>query len=261
MDRIVDIQFARLNASGQNTAHEIIAVEQSGEEAERRFRIEARRGYVVDDQLEQRFEIAVAGVLVIAGITIAARSPQAGEIELVVIGIERSEEVEDFVENFLGTRIAAVDLVDHNDRTQTEGECLAGNELGLRHRAFGAVYQQDHAIDHRKDTLDLGAEVGVARGIDDIDALAVPLDAGALCKDRDPAFFFQVVRIHRAFFHALVFAEGAGLAEKLIDKSGLAMVDVGDDRHVAQVAGHEVCFRLGCRSVNAQWHCLFRSRP
>ena len=37
-------------------------------------------------------------MLVVAGVAIAARSPQAGEIELVVIGIERSEEVDERVE-------------------------------------------------------------------------------------------------------------------------------------------------------------------
>src|SRR3546814_14455283 len=40
--------------------------------------------------------------------------------------------------------------------------------------------------------------------------------------------------MHVALFHALVVAEGAGLAEKLVDKRRLAMIDVGDDRHVAE---------------------------
>jgi hypothetical protein len=34
--------------------------------------------------------------------------------------------------------------------------------------------------------------------------------------------------------HALVVAEGAGLAEQLVDERRLAMIDVGDDRHVAE---------------------------
>ena len=47
--------------------------------------------------------------------------------------------------------------------------------------------------------------------------------------------FFEVVRIHCPFLHALVVAEGAGLAEELVDKRRFAVVDVGDDRHVAEV--------------------------
>ncbi len=120
---------------------------------------------------------------------------------------------------------------------QAEAERLAGDELGLRHRAFGRVDQQDHAVDHAEDPLDLGAEVGVARGVDDVDPVAVPLDRGALGEDGDPALLFQVVGIHGPFLHALILAESAGLAEQLVDKRGLAVVDVGDDRHVAEAHG------------------------
>ena len=142
-------------------------------------------------------------------------------------------------EHFLGAAVLAVDLVDHDDRLESQRERLAGDELGLRHRPFGAVDQQDHPIDHRQDALDLAAEIGVAGGIDDVDVgggavVVVPLDAGALGQDGDPALFFEVVRIHRPLFDALVVAEGAGLAEQLIDERGLAVVDVGDDRDIAQ---------------------------
>ena len=42
------------------------------------------------------------------------------------------------------------------------GQGLGEHELGLRHRAFGGVDQQEHAVDHAEDALDLAAEVGVA---------------------------------------------------------------------------------------------------
>ena len=63
----------------------------------------------------------------------------------------------------------------------------------------------------------------------------LPLDRGAFGEDGDPALFLEVVRIHRPLLDALVVAEGAGLAEQLVDERGLAMIDVGDDRHVAQI--------------------------
>ena len=61
-----------------------------------------------------------------------------------------------------------------------------------------------------------------------------PFDAGAFGEDGDPALLFEVVRIHRPLLHALIVAEGAGLAEQLVDQGGLAVIDVGDDRHVAE---------------------------
>ena len=53
---------------------------------------------------------------------------------------------------------------------QAQRQRLAGHELGLRHRAFGRIDQQDDAVDHRQDALDLAAEIGVAGRVDDVDA-------------------------------------------------------------------------------------------
>jgi hypothetical protein len=79
----------------------------------------------------------------------------------------------------------------------------------------------------------------VAGGVDDIDARALPLHARALGENGDAAFLFEVVRIHGAFLDALIVAEGAGLAEQLVDKGGLAVVDVRNDSHVPKSVGVE----------------------
>ena len=193
--------------------------------------------HVADDGLEQRRQVAVADVVGEAGIAGAAAGVERREVELLVIGLEVEEQLEHFVEHFGGARVGAVDLVDDDDRLEAEAERLAGDELGLRHRAFGGVDQQDHAVDHREDALDLGAEIGVAGRVDDVDVRGARCHStdGALGEDGDPALFLEVVRIHRPLLDALVVAEGAGLAEQLVDERGLAVVDVGDDRHVAKV--------------------------
>ena len=112
---------------------------------------------------------------------------------------------------------------------------LRDHELGLRHRPFGRVDEHDRAVHHAQDALDLAAEIGVAGGVDDVDAGVLPDDRGRLGQDGDAALLLEIVRIHRALFHALVFAEAAGLLEQLVDEGRLAMVDVGDDGDVAQL--------------------------
>ncbi len=112
-------------------------------------------------------------------------------------------------------------------------KCLADHELGLGHRAFGGVDEDDRAVHHVQDALDLAAEIGVAGGIDDVDAGVLPDDRGRLGQDGDAALFFELVRIHDTLSDALVFAVGTGLLQKLVDKGRFAMVDVGDDRHIA----------------------------
>ena len=132
-------------------------------------------------------------------------------------------------------RVRPVDLVDHDDRLEADLERLADHELGLRHRSFRRIDQHDRRIDHRQDALDLAAEIGVAGGVDDVDAVVLPVDRGRLGEDGDAALLLEVVRVHRAFGDALVLAERAGLFQKLVDQRGLAMVDVRDDRDIAKV--------------------------
>ena len=137
--------------------------------------------------------------------------------------------------------VGAVDLVDHNDRVQAARQRLADHELGLRQHAFGRVYQHDGAVHHVQDAFDLAAEIRVAGGVDDVDAGAAPDHRGTLGEDGDAALALQDVAVERALGHHLVVTERAGLAEELVDQGGLAVVDMGDDRDVANLHGG-----LGC---------------
>jgi hypothetical protein len=73
------------------------------------------------------------------------------------------------------------------------------------------------------------------------------VDRGVLREDRDAALALEVHRVHHAGLRLVVVRalalgapEGSGLAEEGVDQGGLAVVDVGDDCHVAQVVagGH-----------------------
>src|SRR5690606_12601686 len=139
MDRLVDLDRARLDAPGEDAPDEIVAVEQCREKGEGTIFIEPRRGNVVHDRLEQGLKRALARFGVGRGIAAAARGIEDREIELLVIGLERQEELEYLVKDFGGARVAAVDLVDDHDGLEAERERLAGHELGLRHRSFGSI--------------------------------------------------------------------------------------------------------------------------
>ena len=56
-------------------------------------------------------------------------------------------------------------------------ERLRDDELRLRHRPFGGVDQHDGAVHHVEDALDLAAEIGMARRVDDVDARVLPEEA------------------------------------------------------------------------------------
>ena len=131
-----------------------------------------------------------------------------------------------------------VDLVDHHDGLEPEGQRLAGDEARLRHRTLDRIHQQQHPVDHRQHALDLAAEVGVPGGVDDVDARAAVLDGAVLGEDGDATLALDVVRIHDALAHALMRGEGAGLLEQAVHEGRLAVVDVRDDGDVADRAVH-----------------------
>ena len=114
-------------------------------------------------------------------------------------------------------------------------ERLAQHEAGLRQRALGRVDEQQHAVDHRQPALDLAAEVRVPGRVDDVELRVAVLDRGVLGEDRDALLALEVHRVHDAVVDVLVGAEGAGLPQHRVDQRRLAVVDVGDDRDVAQV--------------------------
>ena len=139
------------------------------------------------------------------------------------------------VDDLAGPRVRLVDLVDADDRLQPDLQRLADDELGLRHRPFGRVDQHDRAVDHRQDPLDLAAEIGVAGGVDDVDADVLPDHRGRLGENGDAALALEVVRIHHPLGDALVVAERARLLQEAVDQRRLAVVDVGDDGDVAKL--------------------------
>ncbi len=193
------------------------------------------RRHVLQDGVEQRCQVGADLALLERRPAVQAGGEDDREVELRLGGVQLVEQVEGGVDHVVGPRTGAVDLVDHDDRLEAERQRLLGDEARLRHRAFDRIDQQQHAVDHRQHAFDLAAEVGVARGVDDVDVRALPLDGAVLGQDGDAAFAFEVVAVHHALGDLLVLAEGAALAQQLVDQRGLAMVDVGDDGDVADL--------------------------
>ena len=154
-------------------------------------------------------------------------------------------------ENLVGAGVGTVDLVDDDDGSQVVGEGLAQDELGLRHGAFEGVDQQQSAIGHGEGALDFAAEVGVARGVDDVDLVVAVGQGDVLGEDGDAPLALQVVGVEDAVAQELAGSELAGLPQHRVDQGRLAVVDVGNDCYVADVVasghGHSVKVRGGGR--------------
>ena len=189
-------------------------------------------------QVEQRLQVLALDALL-------ERSPAGPrvrvddrELDLLLVGVEVEEQLVDLVDHLGDPRVGPVDLVHDEDHGQPGLERLAQHEPRLRQRPLGGVDQQQHAVDHRQPALHLAAEVGVARRVDDVQLHAPVADGRVLGEDRDALLALEVHRVHHALGDVLVLAERAGLPQHRVHERGLAVVDVGDDRHVSEVFGH-----------------------
>ena len=193
------------------------------------------RRHVVQDRVEQRGEVAADDVRLGRRPAVQPRRVDHREVELGLGRVQLVEQVEGRVDDVVDPRPGPVDLVDDDDRLQPQRQRLLRHEPRLRHRPLERVDQQADRVDHLEHALDLAAEVGVARRVNDVDARPLPGDRGELGQDGDAALALEVVRIHRAVGDHLARPELPRLAQEAVDQRRLAVIDVGDDGDVADV--------------------------
>ncbi|MNC08308.1 hypothetical protein D3C75_558890 [compost metagenome] len=104
-----------------------------------------------------------------AGCAVQCGSIHNREFQLIITGFQLNEQIQDFIDNFLRTGCRTVNLVHHNDRRQVLLQRFAQNEFRLRHAAFISIYNQQYTVNHLHDPFHFTAEVGVSRGIYNVD--------------------------------------------------------------------------------------------
>ncbi len=191
-----------------------------------------RRGDVLYDRVEQGREIDRRDLHVHCRHTFARGRVHNRRVELGLVRLELDQQVEHFVVDAHRVRAGSVDLVDHDDRRAVERQSLPEDEARLGHGPIERIDDEQHAIHHAEDALHLAAEVGVARGVDDVDLRPFPPDRGVLREDSDAALALERVGIHDALHHDLVLAECSCLPEHFVHEGSLAVIDVRDDRDV-----------------------------
>jgi hypothetical protein len=131
------------------------------------------------------------------------------------------------------------------------------HEARLRQGPLRRVDQQHDAVDHRQRSLDLAAEIGVARRVHDVDQEILVVDCRILRENRDPTLALQIGVVHRALGDALVVPKRPALMQQRIDQRGLAVIDVGDDGDIPSMrVGHAAVGRGRRRAVGAGGHLV-----
>ncbi len=273
-DLLALAQHALLDPEQREAAQERRGVQVGDVGLQRRALVVLRGRDGLQDRLEQRLEVLAVGERPVGGLLHAGDARLARRVDdrevqrvLAVAVVEQvHEQLVGLVDDLGDPGVAAVDLVDDQDHRHVGVERLAEDEPGLGERALGRVDQQHDPVDHRQPALDLAAEVGVTGGVDDVDRhrLAAAggtgvVDRGVLREDGDPLLALEVAGVHHPLREALglVGGERSRLVQHRVDERRLAVVDVRDDRDVAEVGtgGH------GGAGVFREGNWVGRSHP
>ena len=132
-----------------------------------------------------------------------------------------------------------VDLVDEEQRRDVEP--LEGPEeerrLGLD--TLDRRDDEDGAVEDAEDAFDLGDEVGVAGGVDEVDREIAHEERGDRGSDRDAALALELERVGLggAGVDAAEVVDRAGDEEESLAEGGLTGVDVGEDSEIERTHG------------------------
>ena len=131
----------------------------------------------------------------------------------------------------------AVHLVDVGDPRNVVLVGLAPDGLGLRLDAGHGVEQRDRAVQDAEAALDLDGEVDVARRVEDVDPVAVPLAGSGGGGDRDAALLLLLHPVHdgSALVDLAHLVGAARVVEDSLCGRRLTGIDVGHDADVARL--------------------------
>ncbi len=153
-------------------------------------------------------------------------------------GVRRAaDQVADLARDPLGLSPRQVDLVQDRDQLEPGLDCGIGVGDGLRFDPLGGVDHQQRSLARGEAARDLVGEVDVARGVDQMQVVLLAVvgrvgDPHGLGLDRDSALALEVHRVEH-LGHVLARVDRPGELEDAVRERRLAVVDVGDDREVA----------------------------
>ena len=249
---VAAVDGAGVDAADADATDVLGVVDGDALHGERSVDVHVGGGKLVDDHVEHREHVHVAVIGVQAREAVDRGGVDHvlhGKLKLVIRGAKVGHEVEGVVHHGLGARTVTVDLVDHDHHGKARVDGVAQDEARLGHGALGGVDEQQSAVRHAQDALDLAAEVGVTGGVDDVDLHALVLDGDVLGQDGDAALALLVVGVEHALLNLLVLAERVRCPEHLVDQRGLAVVDVRNDGDVPDVLLAHMSLSLCCSRI------------
>jgi hypothetical protein len=155
--------------------------------------------------------------------------------------VEKPDELSDFGSHFLRVSAGKIDLVDDGDDCQI----LLESEIDVRHRLrldpLRRIDDEKRTLARGKAAAHLVREIDVPRRIDQVELVRFAVSgrvahAHGARFDGDALFPLEIHRVEKLGFH-LALGDGIRLFQQPIGEGRFTVVDVRDDRKIANLCG------------------------
>ncbi len=176
----------------------VIVVRQIHRQHLKRLRnINNRSRDIFNNLIEQRLNRGHLGKIRLkASLALHARSIHHRKIRLLITGAQLNEKIKGLIQSPLGTRTRLINFIYHHDGFVAGLNRFPQYELGLRHRTFFRVHDQQYAVYHAHNSLYLAAKIGVTRGVYDINFQILITYRGVFRQNSNTALTLQFIRVH-----------------------------------------------------------------
>ena len=129
-----------------------------------------------------------------------------------------------------------VHLVDERQPGNVEAVGLAPDRLRLRLHPGDPAEDHNRPVEHAQRALDLDCEVHVARGVDQMQLVVPPFEAGGRRGDGDAALalLWHPVHLGLAVVHLPDLVDPSGVEQESLADGGLARIDMRDHADVSR---------------------------
>ncbi|TKW57868.1 hypothetical protein CTA1_8343 [Colletotrichum tanaceti] len=167
---------------------------------------------------------------------------------------------------------STVDLVDDDDRLDALTESLTQDGLGLDAHTLDGVDDDKSTVRDTESGSDLGGEINVTRGVDQVDeevgavgllasnvlnvlGVDVVVQGDGSRLDSNTTLLLVGTGIRRSRVSGLGGGDDTGLGQEGVGEGGLSVIDVGNDGHVTDVRGlvHEPTDLLNGEATMRPW--------
>ena len=211
----------------------IIGIIQRGHQHLHRSLLCRRRGDLLQDGIQKERNILLRLIPFRAHPIVLGGTVDHWKVQLLFTGIQRKHQIEYLLIGEIWFAVGLVHFIDDDNGLESELECFLKNKACLRHGALKGIHQQKNTVGHIQHALHLPSKVRVARCIDQIDLHPFVSDRDVLAQDGDAPFTLEIVVVENELSCLLILTKEFAIMKDLIDQSGLAVIDVGDDGDVA----------------------------